>query len=399
MAKARKAAASKPPVEPPQDDAVVDFSDALDADSLSPHLERLQAELGIDSEGEYRVHVSKITPEGKDARVWDGPPDDYDLMQTARQYGGSGDYRVKLYGPHESGRTVIRANQIMTVLLAPEEDLALVERRNPKPANNGAAFDPTALAAMITQTMAAALAPVVQALQRPERNPLDDLKGLAEVVKAITPAQAPAVAAGSDFLTTLKNFQALKELTAPAAAADPDNPSGYALNKGIDLVAQMLARHGENRNPAQVPALSAPPESSQISQEDEEVQLKAKLLAFKVRGINAKANAKANAREEAETVYDDLPEDVLQMLAVEPQWFEFICQLVPECIANKEWFDLLRLRIIEIGVEEGVIDAKTVVNFPLTAANQSGTTAGTTPKTGDTVGDSALISTTGNAAG
>lgn len=368
MAKARKPTA--PPTEKIADAEEFDFSDALDAASLSPHLARLQAELGVDGDGAaFKVHVSRITAEGKDARVWDGPPEDYDLMHIARQYGGSGDYRVKLYGPHETGRTVIRANEIMTVLLSPEEDRALHERRNPQlPQNNG--FDLQAMVAAITQANTAMLAPL---LARPTANPLDDLAKLAEVVKTMMPAPVtPVVATGNSFAEMLANFRALKELTAPAAAETGDTGS-YALNKGVDVIASMMAEHTKNRATPQlaapVPVVNTAVAELHTSEENEEMQLQAKLLAFRLRALNTKAVAKAVARDEAESIYEDLPDDVLHMLQQDPRWFKFLCQLVPECAPQREWFELLRIRIVEMGLEDGVLSPG------LTANQQPGTTS------------------------
>lgn len=356
---------------------VVDFSDALDAESLSPHLLRLQAELGVDADGTaFKVHVSKVTPEGKDARVWDGPPEDYDLMHIARQH-GSGDYRVKLYGPHSSGRSVIRANEIMTVLLLPEEDLAIAERRNPAKQNGGAQFDPASFAATMAQTMAAALAPIVAHMQQPQRNPLDDLKGLAEVVKTIMPAQPAAPVGNAGFRDMLRDFQALKELTAPAVPVDGDgkvDAGGLALSKGIDVVGRMFDAHF-NKPPQEHPALPAPhaaqppnPNESQTGNEDMNMQLE--MLKLQLRILNKKAANHANAREEAESLYDALPDDVLEMLGSNPQWWEFVTQILPDVAPHREWYDLLRLRVVEMAKEDNVLTVEGKLST--VGANDSG---------------------------
>lgn len=371
MARAAKTP-KKVPDEPVNDEAIA-LEDALDFAAISPQLSAIQAEMGDAWDGaSWKMHVAKILPDAKEARVWDGPPEDYNLMDIARKF-GSGDYRVKMYGPHESGRVVIRGSNVTAVLLSAEEDTRVNESRNPVKVNGGAAFDPLSFAQAVATAVAQAVAPLVAK----QSNPLEDLKGLAEVIKTVMPVQPVAQSTGNTFLEMLNGMKAIQELSRsmnPVVPVDSEGKAdvpGMALNKGLDLVARLMEKHMEDR-PAAISApsgnviehpaqnsKSATPENQAATQPEigEDAMFEAQKAKLALEMLNMKATRKANARDEAEEIYEDVPEGILEMLCVEPQWFDYVCQIVPECKPNKEWFELLRLRIYEMAVEDGIIDA------------------------------------------
>lgn len=364
---ARRTVQTAAQVESGQENQALDLTGLETAEELNPALERLYAEMGTDEFGKIKVYIYKIIAEtGKEPRVWEGVPGDYDLMSVAKRF-GSADYRVKVYVPHESGRIVVGANTVFPILLDPAEDAKLVAQREgtSAPQVNGQQhpFSPEMLAVAIAQGIKAAMPAPVDTLAQMDR--------LAGVMQKLMPQHNPAPQ-GQSFTETLAAAKSLLELTrgmgTPIDGEGNVDAKGLAIARGVDLVARMFEKSMEPKgaNIAAGPAkpgniaLSAPDAQSPAQgEQSEEIALtteqaeELEMLRLQIKMVNRRA---ANGEDPVTLIdeyYDDLPDPIFDNIVFNPQWFEVLCVNVAECAQFKDWYEKLRTALIAKGLKEG----------------------------------------------
>lgn len=370
-----KPGAQKPPVTGKPDAELLD--EVFDARALNPALEALYGELGIGPDGQdTTVFVSYFLPDGKEARVWDGAPDDYNLMDTARKH-GSGDYRVKLYGRVESGHKVpiTGANKVFSIRLTAEEDARIKHaRENPplQPASGvagGVSMTPEQIRLMIVEGIRAAIpAPV----QTPVLNPLDIVRAVGDIFKSVQPA--PNAASAFPVGELMRGvFGIMKEAGAARGNNEDDDrrPSrgsniydiwGRVVDKAIPLL-ETLAQRGTlgapmpqaNVNPAGAPTLTLVPgaasnnvnantnaahagaETAHFAGTPEEL---AAMNAMKtgIAYLVAQADAGHDPVTYADVVQDNVPEESLRALIAQPDVVAYLSALDPRVANHKDWF-------------------------------------------------------------
>lgn len=348
---------------------VLDLTGLETADELNPALQRLYAEMGNDVLGKIKVYIYKIIPEtGKEPRIWEGVPDDYDLTAMAKRF-GSGDYRVKVYAPHESGRIVVAANTVFPMLLDPAEDARIAVMRD------GTALPqqlPGAQPALTAEAIAAIVAQAVKVAMPAQVDTLAQMDRLASVMAKLMPQQAP-VQTGGGFMETLKAATSLMELSRsmnpPVDGEGRTDVKGHALAKGIDVLTRMFEKGLEQaqQNPAHHPAkpnggaLPAPDAQQAHGAESELTQdqlEELEMLRVQIKMVNRQARANADTDKLAEDFYEDLPDQVFDLIVFESKWFEVLCANVPECAQHKEWYEKMRASIIAKGIKDGDLKAQ-----------------------------------------
>lgn len=124
------------------------------------------------------------------------------------------------------------------------------------------------------------------------------------------------------------------------------------------------------------PAVSGTPDLSQLTAEEQEDMLALQLAMMAA--VRAAAN-KDPARDFAESKYDLIPEGVLIDICTAPDWWDKICAGFPAVVPHKEWFELVRLRLIEMATEDGLL-TETVqagITPPIKGEAKIGATSGT----------------------
>jgi hypothetical protein len=357
----------QPQPETPQTPEPLDLTGLETGEMLNPALEAIYAEMGVDERGKIKLYITKLIEDtGKEARVWEGPPSDYDLMAVARRF-GSGDYRVKLYVPHDSGRIVLGGNQLFTILLDPSEDAKIVAMRKGAPDIQQAA----APQSLSPESLALAIASAIKAGMPAPVDPFQQMTVLAGIMKQLMPAQQAAAPVGTSFAETLSAAKSLIDIsrgfTPPVDADGRTDVKGAALTRGIDLVAKMFEKGLEQGKPnpgaapAQ-PALAAPhaqgePGNVAPQKLTEDQQEELDMLRLQIKLVNREAKTKSDPIALVEKYYEDLPDAVFDLIVFDPNWFAVLCQNVPDCAQYKEWYELLRLAIIEKGVKDGDLKA------------------------------------------
>lgn len=364
----------QPPANPdiPAESQQLDLTGLETAEELNPALEALYAEMGQDAFGKIKVYIYKIMPEtGKEPRVWEGAPGDYDLMTTAKRF-GSADYRVKVHVPHSSGRIVIGGNTVFPILLDPSEDARIVATREGTPF-----IQQTAAPQGITpESLALAIAGAIKAAMPAPVDPLAQMDRLAGVMAKLMPAQSAAPVGGS-FMETLSAAKSLIDLTRgfnpPIDAEGRTDVKGAAMLRGVNLLADMFQKSLEQGkpNPSAAPtkpaitAPSAPDEQGNAAHDSaaaqpqltEEQQKELDMMRLQIKLVNCEAKANSDPAQLAEKYYDDLPDAVFDLIVLEPQWFSVLCQNVPDCAQYKEWYEKMRAAIIAKGLKDGDLKA------------------------------------------
>jgi len=309
------------------------------------------------------VYIYKFIDEsGKEARVWEGSPGDYDLMSVARRF-GSGDYRVKLYVPHSSGRIVIGGNQVFPILLDAAEDSKIVAARSNAPVAVQIApvqqqLTPEAIAIAVAQAIKAAMPVPIDSLAQMDR--------MASIFAKMNPQQVIAPASGG-FKETLDAARALMDISKgfapPVDSEGRTDVKGVALARGIDLLSKMFEKGIEqartNPNPAPAKTPGAPASLENVPQTEAAPELTAEqqeeldMLRLQIKLVNRQAQNNADVAKLAEDYYEDLPDAVFDLIVLEPNWFAVLCANVSECANHKEWYEKMRAAIIAKGLKDG----------------------------------------------
>jgi hypothetical protein len=380
MATKRDRQEALPPL-PEQD--VLDLTGLETGEELNPALEVIYAEMGQEGREKIKVYIYKFIEEsGKDARVWEGTPGDYDLMSVARRF-GSGDYRVKLYVPHSSGRIVIRGNQVFPILLDAMEDAKILAARTNTPVPAQVApmqqqqLTPEAIAVAVAQAIKAAMPVQVDAFAQMDK--------MASIFSKMMPQQPVAPASGG-FKETLDAARALMEISKgfvpPVDAEGRTDVKGAALVRGIDLLSKMFEKGIEQARTNPSPAIAKTPDAvaslPNVSQPETTPELTAEeqeeleMLRLQIKLVNRQAKNSADVAKLAEDYYEDLPDAVFDLIVLEPNWFAVLCANVPECAEHKEWYEKMRGAIIAKGLKDGDLIAAS--DGSLKYAEEDGTT-------------------------
>lgn len=336
----------KEPAPQPDDSLIIETGEQID-DALSAML----AEAG---DIEAKAHVYLIDEKtGEDAKIWSGPPADYDLDVLAKRH-GSGRYRLKVYVKTDAGNFGLRINRVFPYRLSAEEDARLRAIRSGEMAPPGQAqapFNPESLVTAIVAGIRAAIpAPAAPA------NNLGMLKEVAEIVRTLAPQ--PMVQAQPAF-NPIDIFRAASEL-----AADRDPIERGVNASGTDIFMRLIDRFGPAFERAmQLPpqgalaapaapvgAQSAPTPPQQPSPENEAVIKLRMGLSFLV----AQAEAGNEPETYADVVLDNVPEEDLKKFLANPDPVGYLANLVPEIAKHRAWFDKLIAEVREALKDEAV---------------------------------------------
>lgn len=319
----------------------------MTGDELTPALEQLYAEVGGDAEKKVTVYVGKVLAEnGKEARVWQGPPEDYDLMQIAKRF-GSGDYMVRIYARTERGNPGMRGRALFTIMLDAAEDQRIAAERAGKPSVTQPQVTLENIAEVVAKSITASLGTLLPKQQQVD--PFAQMERVGAILKSIMPSQPQ----GGGLMEAITLARSIIDLSGGGAAKrdSADSPEDHALKRGVDLIEQMLRRSVEQRSfpaPAAVAATEAQPA------EDDDMMM----LKLQLRQAVKAAKAGVPPEEFAADVYELIPEELLQQMATNGQWFDMVVGLVPEAREVHEWFGKVRNALVAFAIEDKVLPAQ-----------------------------------------
>lgn len=332
----------KPVIPETPDVEAIEYADFLTAEDINPALEQIYSDMGISGDNaRANVYVYKEMPDGADAQIWKGSPDDYKLEPLTKKF-GSGNYRVKIYVPSERGNMVVKANQIIRVLLDPVEDAKIAAARNPQAApTTPQQFDPATFAAMIAQGVAAAI-PKPQ----PAPDPMAMLAGLAGVLRQIMPQPAaPSAAPAAPAVNPMEMLKLGIDIARDNSGAADADPLTRLVEKFAPMFASVIAQPPAQPAPQpQLPAPVQPPQQPETPEMLEQARAKAAAFALKqgLAQLIDKAQRNADPELYAEFVADNVDENTLAQFLDNPQWFEYLTQFNADIVPFREWFTKLR---------------------------------------------------------
>jgi len=379
MATRKKVVPETPEIEEPEQ-----MQDYIDYETLNPALEQIKADLNITGEADVDCHVSKLNADGNglEAKVWTGDPDSFDLEGIAKTY-GSGQYRIMVYMKIPSGHKVRKLNKVQAWLLSPADEAKVEAAKHPpevRPGDNTAA-----LAGVMAQGFQQLGELIVKASAKPDVDPLQQMQALAGIMRTMMPAAVPAAPPGPGFMELLnmvKTFNDVAGIGAKSALPEGADSSTALMMAGMDMFKPVIAKAmeqkaGQPATPTQPQAALPAPEAQPVETESEEFML----FKLQLKAANKAAASGADAADFADTIFAILPDPVLQGMAFDPAWFDYLVKAVPDCAAHKAWYEQVRNALVEIAVEDGIFvraadGALTLAAEPAqNAANNAGTPA------------------------
>lgn len=327
---------------------------------LSAALSALDAEMGVEGIGQVKCYIYKALPDGREARIWDGTPEDYNLMTVAKRF-GSGDYHVKVYSPGPNGRYSLRARKVYPIVLDPGEDQRIEAERKGviAQATQQPAITPETIAVAVAQALKAA---GIGAAPAPAQS-LGALKEMADLVKTMMPLMQPAPAAPA--VNPMDTMKTMVEMMRAMKEDEDEPPRGSAtgmdvLFKLVEKAAPFLEKitagvtqagsgapgvqmlpaplmSGAEKNVA-AGAVQPAAQPDQPAGEDD-VNIKLKMgLGF----LCMQAEADNDPATYAAMVVDNVPPEVLTGFCERPDFVDFLAQYEPKVKQFAPWFTELR---------------------------------------------------------
>ncbi len=205
--------------------------------------------------------------------------------------------------------------------------------------------------------------------------PMDTLKDVVGMVKMLMPASNPTATPLQSVQDGLAMAQSLlgvaKSLQLPSAPAAVDHDGkidvgGRAIDRGIDLITRMFEQSAaanvapaprqpkavQRREPQQPQQIQPQQTGDDMTAEDRETL---EMIALQLKIANRAAAKGTDAADFAESAYALIPEDVIQAMATDAQWFAYLTNVVPECAPHREWYERVRARVLELATEDGVL--------------------------------------------
>lgn len=349
MAKPKKEVAPQP-----EDSLIIETGEQID-DALSAML----AEAG---DIEAKAHVYIVDDKtGEDAKIWSGPPADYDLDALAKRH-GSGRYRLKVYVKTDAGNFGLRINRVFPYRLSADEDARLRAIRS------GEISPSVPQGAFSLETIVAAIKAALPAPAAPAANNLGMLKEVAEIVRTLAPQ--PSLVAPQPAFNPLEVFRIAAQMTSEREPIERGvNASGTdvflrLIDRFGPIFERVLQTQGQPGQPSALPAPGATPSAeasgaqpSQPSPENEAV-LKLKMgLGFLV----MQAQAGNEPETYADVVLDNVPEEDLKKFLASPDPVGYLAGIVPDIAKHRPWFDKLIAEVRGALKDETVDGAESAV--------------------------------------
>lgn len=359
-------------------DATEMLEEFYNAESLNPALESIKADLQITGDADVTVHVSKLNADenGNEMNVWKGDPDAYDLEQLAKKF-GSGQYRIMVYMKIPTGQKVRKLNKIMGWILSPEDEAKRKQSQNSPVIqttdNTGGLVQ--VLQEMMRDQRATSERMLAAISARPD--PMQSMKEIAEVFKVLTPQPQPQ-REGSNLNEVLNAAKLIIEIGKGAAPSVPDGAGleGVALSKGLDIVGKMFER-ATSQPPAPVARHAALPNPD--SHEDTSIELtpdqveQMNMLKLYLGLANSAAKRGVKPDDFANEHYENVPDETLAQLATDPDWFNTLVNVVPNCVNFRGWYEQVKNRLVANAVEDGVLTQQGELRTVDEPANPEGT--------------------------
>jgi hypothetical protein len=216
-----------------------------------------------------------------------------------------------------------------------------------------------------------------QLIVQQQKPAVDPMEMIGKVADILAKTQRPVVQeAGGGMRETIALMSSLMDITekmrGPASVinADGELSSGALLYKGFEKFLEIV-KEAKTMQPQ--PGAVQVPQPQQIEALVEEIilptgekvmvnaeqkaQLNSHLEMIKMAlgAGNLRAQANADAKAYAETIYDQIPEEFIDMMATSKDWFAMLLRIEPGCAPHQVWYGKVREALMDFAVEDGLL--------------------------------------------
>lgn len=391
------------------DSEKIDLETAINAETLNPALETLYQELGV-TDHDATVHVSRFGEDKNEYNIWRGDPESYDLESIAKKF-GSGQYRVKIYVRIPSGHKVKQAEKLIYWQLGPEDEARYkkamksiddIANERPAPPQQISMED---LVKLMTAGFNASIEKIATLIKPVPENPMNTLQGIREIATMFKPAQQANEMDGLSKMIIAKAVEKLFDDKPSVVNADGEVSPMGVLMRGIDVLGDAIVKKKEAENavtatqftPQGGVMMNTPPSpvtetqvttpisqpqvitpKPQMSASPDEIN---KVILDQSNMACAMAAAGIKPLTFAKSIYELAPDEVIDVLANDPGWFETLCAINPECKKHETWLKECRDLVLKMLDEENP-DEETLTTAP--EAPSLGETITVNPEHGNT---------------
>lgn len=256
---------------------------------------------------------------------------------------GSGLYELRLYATSPTTRKFAVRNKLR-VTIAEE---ILNPHNAPATGGMGQALE------AITRGQQAMLDALLAIKQAPPKDPMEEMGKMLTMMAAMREAMGMNQSQTREKSSIGEIVSAIRELRGAAdelspAKEEPDNLMAM-LPRVLDLVSasqnSQQAAAAATFPPVTIPpGIAQPAEQPQPLETQENADMKA-LALLKLHGylktLQTMAKEKKTVKEGAEFVYEKLPDELIDIMALE-NWFDLLSGVSAECTPHKEWFTQVR---------------------------------------------------------
>ena len=327
----------------------VDPEDVIDAqEEMTPgDVELMQLINTLEAGEDVSVHIYRQGTSFKDLTLLAevAPADFKPIMLAYWPYMG-GVFRI-----HVRGSGGIMKNKELRVARAPDA------KEPPKEAEAATSQqgiqDFSTMLLQMQRDSDARMERMVEAMKANQVVPIDPLAIMERVSAVMKNLAPPAVAVAPVAPPTLESqistLMKVREFGEMMGGGGGKSETGELLGMAKDLIGVAAAQR------ANAPAAPAAPPQDEMSEGEQEMF--AMQILFKAqlkKGIKLAATG-GNPNQFADSIYDFLPEDDVKTMANDPQWFEKMCALVPDCAPYQTWFAEVRNVLIKYAIDDDIL--------------------------------------------
>lgn len=307
-------------------------------------------------EGRAELNVYRIT-NGERQYCAKYKPEDFEegSFELLRSNFGAGEYELRLYATDpRTNRFVVRS----------QTRIKIAESKAPAPDALPAGL------AQVLGTIASGQEQMLRALvemkQAPAKDPMEEMTKMLSMMTMMREAMGLNVPQSREKSSIGEIVSAIKELKGAAAEFTPEEKEPADLMGMLPKVLDMVSAGQQQQaaqiaaQPAYIPPVAmpaslqpAPQTQTQTQTEGDDVNLMTMIkLKGYLKSLTDMAAAGKPISEGAQFVYDKLPDDLIEIMALE-NWFDLLSGVAPETKAHEQWLKEVRDAALAMFEPEG----------------------------------------------
>jgi hypothetical protein len=316
-------------------------------DEQSQAIERITAELGAAPNDAFLcIYEVSATAKEPDARLFKCSPTEWDgLLDRIVEEFGSGKYRILGFVPKDNGVGVKRFMNRIVIL---KESKSAIRAKNAPPEDK---TNQTMVS--LQQTMLAGFSAIVEGLKANQPKHEDESAWLRKLALYKELFASPPQQVAPDPMTSLDKMLDIKlKLDSLGGGNDSSSimPTILSMAKPIieGIAEQQKIQKNINSTQQANPAVSYGGNSDVATQHEEETissientpetQMESLNMNLMFTAILKAAQNECDPETYANLILDQLPDDMLDQLVDDSQWWEKLCLALPQAKPHEKWF-------------------------------------------------------------